>query len=86
MKVEFFYSPGCKECEAAQANLRGLAQKAVAGLERRELNVLDELEYAVDLGVLTLPAIAVDGELVFSFLPTLQQLLATLTRRATGEI
>jgi predicted thioredoxin/glutaredoxin len=42
--------------------------------------VLDEMDYAVDHGVLSLPAIVVDGELVFSSLPTPQQLRAALTR------
>ena len=85
MKVELFYSPGCKECAAAQASLKTVAQQAVEGLEWNELNVLDELDYAVELGVLTLPAIAVDGELLFTSLPTPEQLRKTLIRRAAGE-
>jgi thioredoxin 1 len=32
-------------------------------------------------GVLTLPALAVDGELVFTALPTAEQLVAELRRR-----
>lgn len=70
MKIELFYSAGCSQCAAAQTSLKAAAQQAVEGLEWREINVLDELDYAVELGVLTLPAIAVDGELVFSSLPT----------------
>jgi hypothetical protein len=50
-------------------------------LDWRELNVLDELDYAVQLGVLTLPAVAIDGELVFTSLPTRRQLLAALSER-----
>ena len=34
-------------------------------IEWRKVNVLEELDYAVELGVLSLPAMAIDGELVF---------------------
>ena len=86
MKIELFYSPGCQECAAAQASLKAAAQQAVADLEWRELSVLDELDYAVELGVLTLPSIAVDGELVFSSLPTPKQLYEALKRRTAREV
>ena len=86
MKIELFYSPGCSQCAAAQASLKATAQQAIPGLEWCEVDVLDELDYAVELGVLTLPAIAVDGELVFSSLPTTEQLRGALIRRRTQEI
>ena len=34
-------------------------------IEWRRVDVLEELDYAVELGVLALPAMAIDGELVF---------------------
>jgi len=61
MKIEIFYTPGCSECVAAHAKLREVAQESVNDLEWRELNVLDDLDYAVGLGVLTLPSIAVEA-------------------------
>jgi glutaredoxin len=81
MKVEMFYSSGCSQCVAAHAELRTAAQEAVKDLEWRELNVLDDLDYAVELGVLTLPSVAVDGELVFTSMPTVAQLLEALRKR-----
>lgn len=84
MIVELFYSPGCTSCAAAQASLKAAALGAVESLEWRELNVLDELDYAVELGVLTLPAIAIDRELVFAFLPTVEQLREAIKRRTAG--
>jgi thioredoxin 1 len=81
MKIEIFYTAGCSECVAAQAKLRTVAQESVQDLEWRELNVLDELDYAVELGVLTLPSIAVDGDLVFTSLPTVAQLREALRKR-----
>ena len=81
MKIEIFYTPGCSECAAAHAALRKVAQESVKDLEWRELNVLDDLDYAVQLGVLTLPSVAVDGELVFTSIPTAAQLREVLRNR-----
>ena len=86
MKVELFHSPGCSRCAAAREDLKAAAQKAVPDWKWREINVLDEVDYAVEHGVLSLPAIGnIDGELVFSSLPTPQQLRAALTRRTIKE-
>lgn len=41
--------------------------------------MLEELDYAVSLGVLSMPAIAVNGELKFSSLPTPEQFRSLLT-------
>jgi len=84
MKVELFYSPGCGRCTDAQNDLKVATLAIVRDLEWRELNVIEELDYAVELGVLTLPAIAIDGELVFTSLPTKGQLCAALSDRRPG--
>jgi thioredoxin 1 len=81
MKVEMFITPGCSECVAARARLRAAAQELVKDLEWRELNVLDDLDYAVQLGVMTLPSIVIDGELVFTSTPTVAQLRDALIER-----
>ena len=81
MKVEIFYTPGCSVCVTAHDKLRVAAQGAVKDLEWRELNVLDDLDYAVELGVITLPSIVVDGELVFTSMPTVAQLREALIKR-----
>jgi len=82
MKIEIFYTPGCSDCVAAHAKLRTAAQESVKDLEWRELNVLNDLDYTVELGVLTLPSIAVDGELVFTSMPTVAQLREVLLKRS----
>ena len=79
MKVEMFVIPGCSECVAARARLRAAAQEVAKNLEWRELNVLDDLDYAVELGVMT--SIVIDGELVFSSTPTVAQLRDALIER-----
>lgn len=81
MKVELFYSPGCKKCIAGREALKAAAETACAELEWRELNVIEELDYAVELGVLTLPALVIDQQLVFTSLPTPAQLAHALQQR-----
>jgi len=80
-----FYAPACAECVAAQAKLRGAAKEAVRDLEWHEVNILDDLDRAVELGVMTLPSIAVDGELVFTSMPTATQLRTALVERNKGS-
>jgi hypothetical protein len=82
MKIELFSSPGCPHCAANQAKPRAAAEAAVSDLEWREVNPVEEIDHAVALGVLTLPSIAIDGELVFTSLPTEQQLRDALLKRA----
>jgi protein-disulfide isomerase len=81
MKVEMFHTPGCPACVAAHAELRAAAQQAVKDLEWREVNVVDNLDRAVELGVLTLPSIVIDGELVFTSMPTAAELREALVVR-----
>lgn len=85
MKVELFHTPGCSRCAAAREDLKAAAETTVTGVEWREINVLDEIDYAVERGVLSLPAIVINGELVFSSLPTPLQLRAALIRRNAAE-
>lgn len=80
IKVEVFSSPGCGKCGHAREVLRKLAAE-IGGVEWREVNVLEEMDYAVALGVMSTPAIAIDGELVFSGLPSAAKLRGALAER-----
>ena len=81
MKIEIFAAKGCQKCEASQAELREIALDMVPVVEWRLVNVLDELDYAVGLGILSLPSVAIDGEVVFTSLPTEKQLRAVLKKK-----
>ncbi|WP_333839251.1 glutaredoxin family protein [Pelomicrobium sp.] len=81
--VEIFSTPGCGKCAQAREALRAVAE-SLSAVRWREVNILDELDYAVDLGVLSLPAIAIDGELVFPTLPGAERLRQELMRRLAG--
>jgi thioredoxin 1 len=82
IQVEVFSAPGCSKCSHAKEVLRKLVNELGDNtVAWREVNILEELDYAVDLGVLSTPAIAIDGKLVFSTLPTPNKLRAELESR-----
>ena len=82
IKVEAFSSPGCGKCAKAKDVLKAIIDEL--GQDRvswRDVNILEELDYAVDLGIFSPPAIAIDGELVFPAFPSPSRLRAELVRR-----
>lgn len=86
IKVEVFASPGCSKCSQAKEALRKLADEVGDGrIDWREVNVVEELDYAVELGVLATPAIAIDGQLRFTSLPSIRTLRAEFDRRLAAE-
>ena len=80
--IEAFSTPGCNKCATAQEALKAVvAELGPEHITWREVNVLEEIDYAVELGVLAPPAIAIDGKLVFPALPSADRLRAELTKR-----
>lgn len=81
INIEVFSSPGCFKCAEAKKLLeKTVAQAGRNDLVWRDINILDELDYAVELGVMNAPAIAINGTLVFTSLPSAAALLAELTK------
>lgn len=81
VKIDLISAAGCKKCERARAELKTIAEDMIHDrLVWRDLNVLDELDYAVELGVLTLPAMAINGTLTFTNLPSADQLRTELAK------
>ena len=82
LKVELFSSPGCQKCRHARALLQELVDElGENSLQPRYIDVVEELDRAVELGVLSIPAIAIDNELVFSTLPSRERLRSELLER-----
>ncbi len=84
MRVELFQTAGCKSCAGARDHLKTVATQAVPGVVWRDVDAMKELDYTVEVGVMSLPALVIDGQLVFSSLPTPAQLTQELHRRAAG--
>ncbi len=79
VKVEVFSAPGCNSCGQARQVLKKLADEMGSGhFEWREVNILDELDYAVEMGIFATPAIAINGELVFTGQPSEDKLRKVL--------
>jgi thioredoxin 1 len=80
--LELFYSPYCSRCRKARKQVRQLAAAWPAEhLQFRELDVLQELDRAVALGVLQTPALAIDGQLVAGPVPSSRALESLLRQR-----
>ncbi|MBI4204818.1 MAG: thioredoxin family protein [Betaproteobacteria bacterium] len=87
VKIEAFYTPGCSKCAQAKETLKSIVEKL--GDERitwRDVNVLEEIDYAVELGVLSPPAIAIDGALVFHALPSAEKFTRELLKRLEQSV
>ena len=85
IKIELFASPDCTHCANARQQLQLMVETIGDGrLEWRVVEVLDEIDYAVAIGVLATPAIAIDGELVFTSLPSKRKLQAELAERLSN--
>jgi len=82
INVEVFSSPGCGKCGHAKDVLRSLVDE-IGGdkINWKDVNILDDLDRAVELGVMSTPSIAIDDELVFSSLPSAKKLRDELENR-----
>jgi len=84
-KIEVFTAPGCGKCGKARDELVAIIDRlGGAKFEWREVNILQEMDYAIELGVLSTPSIAINGELVFTALPSARQLLQALENSIEG--
>lgn len=82
MKIEVFYADGCGNCSASRRELREAVLAAFpTEAAWSDIDIVKNIDYAVELGVLTVPAVAIDGALVFTKLPTAQQMVSELTAR-----
>ncbi|NOZ11819.1 MAG: glutaredoxin [Gammaproteobacteria bacterium] len=82
INVEVFCSPGCSQCGHAKEIIKRIADD-IGGdqIHLRDVNVLEEMDYAVALGVLATPAIAVEGKLIITALPSEKKLRKILEER-----
>lgn len=69
VSIEFFFAGGCSKCEKARDDLRETAE-STAEVEWNEIDIGKHPHRAVDVGVMSTPAVAIDGRLVFKSVPT----------------
>lgn len=84
--IDVFVLPGCERCLSGLGALEEVVRSFGAGtFSWEECNLLQNIDRAVQLGILSAPAIAVDGKLAFSSLPSPQQLHAELAKHMAGR-
>jgi len=84
--VEVLTASGCSRCQKTKAlALSVIAEFDESRIEYREINVVEAIDYAVELGVLSTPAIAIDCELVFPLLPSASKLRSAIFDRLKGS-
>jgi thioredoxin 1 len=81
MKIDVLRSTGCAKCLRQLSDLRAAARSVDPEVEWCELDILQAIDYAVELGVLKPPAVAIDGELAFASLPNPDALAAAMRSR-----
>ncbi|HCS29289.1 MAG TPA: glutaredoxin [Spongiibacteraceae bacterium] len=80
--VEVLTAAGCRHCRRTQALVKdAIAEINDHRLLYREINILDEIDYAVQLGLISAPGIAVNGELVFPARPSKAKLMRLIRDR-----
>ena len=80
--VEILTASGCGRCQKAKALVKDvISELSDTNIQYREINVVEEIDYAVKLGVLSTPAIALNGELVFPSPPSAAKLRQAILER-----
>ncbi|HHH40002.1 MAG TPA: glutaredoxin [Sedimenticola sp.] len=86
LQVELFSLPGCRQCQKTARILEELAAgEETPPFRWRQLDVVEALDHAVELGVLATPAIVIGGCLVHTGAPSRGQLQRLITAAGAGN-
>ena len=86
LKLELFSSPACGKCGQVKKKLQKIADQSEGAIEFTVVNILQEMDYALKLGVLSTPAIAVNGKTAAFGLPDMEELEKILADHLTGGV
>ena len=81
IRVELFFAGGCSKCAESRDLLRQAAE-SIPRVEWSEVDVGRNPHRAADVGVISTPAVAIDGDLVFKSLPSASELQRAVTARS----
>lgn len=86
LNIEIFSAPGCNKCSKAfQLAETVLADLESSTIELRLVNIVEELDYAVELGIRATPGIVINGVLVFTATPTKEALHESIVSRLSTK-
>lgn len=84
--IELFSANACNRCDKAKQCIKAVVDEFGEDIILyREYDVLEKLDYAVSLGILATPAIAINSELVFSGMPSIERLRDEIKRRLASR-
>jgi len=86
INIEIFSAPGCNKCGKAFQLVKTILNELGSGNELislRQVNVVDELDYAVELGIRATPGIVINGVLVFTSMPGAEALRKAILSQRT---
>ncbi len=79
IQLELFTANFCSHCAQAKSDLSGMVEElGEDGCVLTFVDVVENLDRAVELGILATPALAVNGKLVFAPLPERNVVLQAL--------
>lgn len=79
MRLELFTANVCAHCVRAKSVLTGLVEELDDDqIELIFIDVVENIDHAVEMGVLVTPALAVNGKLVFAPLPERKTVLQAI--------
>ncbi len=82
LNIEIFSAPGCNKCSKAYQLMETvLADLDNTDVDLRLVNIVEELDYAVDLGIRATPGIVFNGALVFTAIPDKETLREAILSR-----
>lgn len=85
LRVEVLTAAGCAHCKETRARVQKVVAQFAPRAQYREVNVIEELDYAVRLGVLTTPCVAIGGELAFVGPPSEKKLATAIRQRIAAR-
>ena len=77
--IEMFTSPGCANCPAVKKMLKELTSELKGDITLEEVDITAEPSRAAQYGVMSVPAVVINGILKFVGVPKLEELKKAIT-------
>jgi len=83
--VEEFMSPGCVGCPVVKGMLKSLSQELDGDITTEEVDITVDTTRAAQYGIMSVPAIAINGELKFMGVPNKEELKKALQEELSKD-
>jgi thioredoxin 1 len=83
-RVQLLFTPGCAGCGQTKSLIARLAE-SIPNLDWEEIDLIERPELALRYGIMSVPAISIDGKLEFTGVPKERALRDKLASAAEKE-